>query len=393
MNNEWTTVPLGELAVHRGGSTNPAKFQDDLFELYSVPAYDRGKPDILIGKDIGSAKKNVEPNDVLLSRIVPHIQRVWIVGNKGNIQQIASGEWIIYRSNKFYPPFLRYALLTKRFHVQFMRTISGVGGSLLRARPDLVAQIEIPFPPLAEQKRIASILDKADAIRSKRRQAIQLTNEFLQSVFLDMFGDPVINPNKWDVKSIGSIAIKFSDGPFGSNLKTSHYVDAGIRVLRLQNIGVDEFLNDDKMYISLTHFRKLIKHRCTPGDLIIGTLGDPNLRGCILPPYISEAINKADCIQLRVDPYQATAEYVCSLINQKGMLTLAYSLMHGQTRTRISMGTLKNLDVPVPPISKQKSFSIIYNRQKKLILKNKKMSIDSDKLFVSLTQKAYRGEL
>ncbi|MBW2428344.1 MAG: restriction endonuclease subunit S [Deltaproteobacteria bacterium] len=255
------------------------------------------------------------------------------------------------------------------------------------------SEIPITLPSLAEQKRIAAILDKADAIRRKRRQAMQLADEFLRSVFLDMFGDPVINPNKWDMKSIGSIAIKFSDGPFGSNLKTSHYVDAGIRVVRLQNIGVDEFLDYDRKYISLAHFRKLIKHRCIPGDLIIGTLGEPNLRACILPPYIAEALNKADCIQFRVDPDQATSEYVCSLINQPGMLTLAYSLMHGQTRTRISMGTLKNLKIPVPPIFEQKRFSSIYHHQKKIISKYKKTLIESDTFFASLNQKAFRGEL
>ena len=141
MKTKWSNIPLSEIEVHRAGSVNPAKYEDEIFELYSIPAYNQSKPEIVPGKDIGSAKKNVQPNDVLLSRIVPHIQRVWVVGNKGNKRQIASGEWIIYRSNKFHPPFLRYSLLTNQFHNQFMRTVSGVGGSLLRARPDQVAQI------------------------------------------------------------------------------------------------------------------------------------------------------------------------------------------------------------------------------------------------------------
>src|SRR5690606_5794791 len=66
-------------------------------------------------------------------------------------------------------------------------------------------ETEIPLPPLPEQKRIAAILDKADAIRRKRQQAIQLADEFLRSVFLDMFGDPVTNPKGWEVRPVGDI--------------------------------------------------------------------------------------------------------------------------------------------------------------------------------------------
>ena len=76
-----------------------------------------------------------------------------------------------------------------------MRTVSGVGGSLLRARPAEVFKIQIPLPPLAEQKRTAGILDAADALRAKRREALAQLDSLLQSTFLDMFGDPVTNSN------------------------------------------------------------------------------------------------------------------------------------------------------------------------------------------------------
>lgn len=71
---------------------------------------------------------------------------------------------------------------------------------------------EIPLPPLPEQKRIAAILDKADAIRRKRQQAIQLADDFLRAVFLDMFGDPVTNPKGWPLKRFGEIGTWASGG-------------------------------------------------------------------------------------------------------------------------------------------------------------------------------------
>lgn len=82
MKSKWLTIPLGEIAVKRVGSTNPAKLPTKYFKLYSIPAYDDKQPETLLGSEIGSSKKNVEPDDVLIFRIVPHIQRVWIVGSK-----------------------------------------------------------------------------------------------------------------------------------------------------------------------------------------------------------------------------------------------------------------------------------------------------------------------
>ncbi|MDI3202953.1 restriction endonuclease subunit S [Pseudomonas shahriarae] len=81
----------------------------------------------------------------------------------------------------------------------------GNGATFKEVSKKIVEDFEIPLPPLSEQKRIAAILDKADAIRRKRQQAIHLTNEFLRAVFLDMFGDPVTNLNGWEVKKIGDV--------------------------------------------------------------------------------------------------------------------------------------------------------------------------------------------
>ena len=78
---KWDTVSLGDIALQRGGSVDPKKHPDEVFELYSIPAFDAGAPEILPGADIGSSKKIVQPNDVMISRIVPHIRRACVVRN------------------------------------------------------------------------------------------------------------------------------------------------------------------------------------------------------------------------------------------------------------------------------------------------------------------------
>lgn len=130
-----------------------------------------------------------------------------------------------------------------------------------------------------------------------------------------MFGDPASNPRNWKIQSLVSISQRFSDGPFGSNLKTEHYTSSGIRVIRLQNIGIGQLIDDDKAYISESHFDSLSKYSCLPGDVVVGTLGEPNLRACILPDSIPIALNKADCVQIRTNPDSAIAEYICWLLN------------------------------------------------------------------------------
>ncbi|MGV9791917.1 restriction endonuclease subunit S [Gordonia sp. NPDC003422] len=179
----WPTEALGESMVRRRGSIDPRKHPDETFELFSIPAYDRGAPEILAGAAIGSAKQIVQPGDVLLSRIVPHIRRSWIVGDVGASRQIASSEWMVFRSSKLDPRYLKHVLVGNEFHAKLMQTVAGVGGSLMRARPEHVAQIRIPLPPVPEQRRIAAIIDRAERVLRLRSASIRQTDALKRSIF------------------------------------------------------------------------------------------------------------------------------------------------------------------------------------------------------------------
>ncbi len=158
----------------------PGEYPDEVFDLYSIPAFDTGDPEVVAGRSIGSTKQLVRAGDVLLSRIVPHIRRSWVVGEPRGRRTIASGEWIVFRSERIRPRYLRHVLMGDSFHAQFMRTVSGVGGSLLRARPAHVANIEIPLPSLSEQRRIAEVLDRSETLRPKRRNALAQLDSLAQ---------------------------------------------------------------------------------------------------------------------------------------------------------------------------------------------------------------------
>jgi type I restriction enzyme, S subunit len=324
-------------------------------------------------------------------------------GTLGQIAIIPKGsrfpEYVISQSQMKLTP--DTSKVDARFLYQYFRTPAALqrllGQTLATGVPHInlgiLKRFPIPVPPLDEQRRIAEVLDRAEALRAKRRAALAQLDTLTQSIFLDLFGDPALNPKKWPTRSVGDIAAKFSDGPFGSNLKSSHYAESGVRVVRLQNIGVGEFVDDDQAFIDEVHFASLRKHECRPGDVLIGTMGDPNLRACIQPSWLSVAINKADCVQFRADASKVTAEYVCALLNTPATERMAHDLVQGQTRLRISMGRLRGLHVPVPPLALQKEFSHRLAVVERIKSVQRRSLTKLDALFASLQHRAFRGEL
>ena len=159
-NTAYPLVPVGRFMKEGVKTVDPRTAPDEMFELWSIPAFDAGSPELLRGDEIGSQKKVVSSGDVLLSRIIPHIRRGWVVReNSDGRRQIASTEWIVFSSAEVVPGFLRQLLVSDFFHVSFMQTITGVGGSLSRANPGAVGEIQIPLPPLEVQKEIVAEIE------------------------------------------------------------------------------------------------------------------------------------------------------------------------------------------------------------------------------------------
>lgn len=243
------SIALDEIMATKSGSVDPSKYPDEVFDLYSIPAFDRGEPEVVAGAEIGSAKQVVEPGDVLLSKIVPHIRRSWVVGANRGRRIIASGEWIVFRSDRVHAQYLRHVLVADPFHAQYMNTVSGVGGSLLRARPAHVARITIPLPSLPEQRRIAEILDKADALRAKRRAALAQLDTLTQSIFLDMFGDPATNPMRWPVSRVGAVAKQIRGVTYSKEEASKEPREGYLPILRAGNISDGEIQMDDLVFV------------------------------------------------------------------------------------------------------------------------------------------------
>jgi type I restriction enzyme S subunit len=130
-------------------------------------------------------------------------------------------------------------------------------------------------------------------------------------------------PDGWGWELLGNLNTDVFDGPFGSSLKTSDYVDDGVRVIRLENIGSLRFIDDKVSYISEEKYELLKKHTVRAGDIIVASFVIDGIRLAILPETIDRAVNKADCFCLRLHGESVRADYVAKLFVDESCLQAA----------------------------------------------------------------------
>ena len=133
----------------------PNHFPEELFELYSVPNFEMSVPEVIKGQEIGSSKQSICKNDVLVCKINPRINRVWITGHITSHRILGSSEWIVFRNGYLHAPYMQFYFSSSYFRELLLSNVSGVGGSLMRAQPESVKKYPVLIPPYKEQVRIA----------------------------------------------------------------------------------------------------------------------------------------------------------------------------------------------------------------------------------------------
>lgn len=257
-----------------------------------------------------------------------------------------------------------------------------------------LADLKIPLPPLKEQKRIASILDKADAIRRKRQKAIDLSEQLIRSVFLDMFGDPLMNPKGWDVKSLDSACVDKAGvkaGPFGSALKKEFYTESGYRIYGQEQV-IAGTLNIGDYYIDDSRYSKLESCSVMSGDMLISLVGSIG-KTLVVPDKFEPGIINPRLVRIRPNKNLLQSEYLQQLFKQPRFQKQLSSYSHGGTMPILNAGILKSLNIQLPPLELQLKFiSIIENIEIKMRKFITAQNFDEN-LFSSLTQQAFNGGL
>lgn len=260
-----------------------------------------------------------------------------------------------------------------------------------------LARLAVPLPPLAEQRRIADILDKADAIRRKRKEAIALTDELLRSAFLVTVGP--LNPDHgtWPLRRIESLAVQrkgsIRSGPFGSALKHSEFVEQGIAVLGIDNAVQNRFAWSERRYITPQKYEALRRYSVFPGDVIITIMGTTG-RTAVVPADIPEAITTKHLASITLNPRAARPEYLAHAVHtDPHVLRQIRARDRGAVMDGLNLGLIKELEVRLPPIHQQDAFEqqvAVIRRARQRLLTSLN---DDDHLFNSLVQRAFRGEL
>lgn len=165
-------------------------------------------------------------------------------------------------------------------------------------------------------------------------------------------------PKAWETVTISNIAGSLVDGPFGSNLKTEHYVfEPDVRVVRLQNIQDGGYNDEDRVFVSKQHADYLGRHTVNPGDVLVAALGEdsyPVGRSCCYPDDLPPAINKADCYRLRCKSELALNAYVMHFLNTATARKQVRRFEQGVTRRRMNLGNFSRVAISQPNISEQK---------------------------------------
>lgn len=295
-------VKIGELFAQRLPSVNPARYQDETFELYSIPAFDRGAPDVVAGRDIGSAKQVVKPGDVLLSKIVPHIRRAWVVGKDSGRRILASGEWIVFNSERIDPRYLQFALISDEFHHEYMTTVGGVGGSLLRAQRDQVGEIQVPLPSLHEQGSIADALDAVRNATELESSAISRAMLLKAEVMRELFSrglrgelqretevGPI--PESWQSATVGDHFAVVSGGT-PSRANPNYWRGGTIPWVKTAEIKYGVICSTEECITELG-FQNSAAKMLAPGTILMAMYGQGITRGKVAILGIEASCNQA----------------------------------------------------------------------------------------------------
>ncbi len=213
------------------------------------------------------------------------------------------------------------------------------------------ARMPIPLPPLSEQRRIAAILDRVDALRAKRRRTLTLLDDLPQAVFARMFGGVEVIMDKWPTVPLGDLLTFLTSGSRGW---ARYYAEEGDLFLRIQNVGKDRMLLDDVALVEAPHTAEARRTKVEAGDVLLSITADLG-RTAVVPETIGRAFINQHLSILRVpslEPRYLSA-FLASGAGQRQV--------QGRNRQAVKAGLnfddIRSISIPVPPMDEQRAFA------------------------------------
>ncbi|MDJ0275188.1 restriction endonuclease subunit S [Sphingomonas sp. 2R-10] len=290
--------------------------------------------------------------------------------------------------------FLLHALLARRSQIEARGNGATVKGITIS---DLGA-ISLHYPAdEAEQRRIAAILDKADAIRARRRAALADADKFIASAFAHLVGELAPGYEQWPLRTIEQLAEdrpgSMRTGPFGSDLRHSEFTDEGVTVLGIDNAVQNHFAWGERRFITAEKYQKLQRYRVLPGDVIVTIMGTTG-RSAVVPDNIPVAISTKHLATISLDREQADPHFVSWALHSAPALRRQIAAANkGAIMDGLNLTIIRGLKIRRPPLPVQQRFAELVRRHYALLEQAGDPVLNGEALYASLATRAFRGEL
>ena len=258
-------------------------------------------------------------------------------------------------------------------------------------------QISLPQLTPQEQRHIAAILDKADAIHRKREGIVTLANDFLESAYVHTVGH--LNPKhrSWKPQSIDQLAEdrknSIRSGPFGSALRHGEFVDDGVAVLGIDNAIRNRFSWGRRRYITEEKYERLRRYQVFPDDVIITIMGTTG-RAAVVPHDIPKSITSKHLATITCEKRIVLPDLLAFAIHSDPMIKHQINAYKkGAIMDGLNLGTIRQLELRLPPMEEQKRFVRIYKKTNRMLNEIDFPVGHKSDLLRSLSQRAFRSEL
>ncbi|HEX2830810.1 MAG TPA: restriction endonuclease subunit S [Burkholderiales bacterium] len=299
---------------------------------------------------------------------------------------------LVPKRNVLHAPFLLYALRTASARAHIEQSATGTSFSMRNISQEKIAATPIPLPPIADQRRIAALLDKAIALRAKRLTGLAELDALSKSIFLDLFGDPGTNPKGWPVRSIGELC-EVKGGkrlPKGEEYSRTPTPFRYIRVTDLKQGAVDE---SGLVYLKPEVQSKIARYVVNAGDVIISIAGSIGLTAPV--PASLAGVNLTENAAKLVPRDRSTynAEYLAHVLQAPAIQGQIGSNVGQVTIGKLALFRVEKVAIPLPPIDLQRDFVRRIGAVRKLKAIQVTALAQLDALFATLQHLAFRGEV
>lgn len=337
-----------------------------------------------------SPEQRIAPNDVIVAASSGSIS---VVGKTAQAREGFDGGFGAFCKVLRPGPSVDPCYFGHYFRTPYYRHIvSGLaaGANINNLRNEHLDNLQIPLPPLAEQKQIAGILDAADALRSKRRESLAQLDTLLESTFLDMFGDPVTNPMGWKVELFEECCEAIFKGAF--DLKAASYQDEGIPFIRIADIRNRTIDLSKAVFINEETHEKYGRSELTPGDIVFSKVGTID-RIAAIPQTIPRCNCSQNNVGARLKPDFLQVEFALALLTTSAVLGQIRAGSKKAVQDKLVLSELRRLPVILPPAEEQRCFAAIVASVEQQKTSQRAHLAELDTLFASLQSRAFSGDL